>query len=225
MRRTWGTVSAGVRFFPPPGFQRQEPGGDERQGLMMMPPLPGADLVVGQTRFAFGPLQALFDPVLRFEHPREFGPGRVERRVRQQVIMFPTAVTLSLAEHHQEFRCLRRLAFGTRLHQRARGLHYHRPFRAVTHVDGLPSVRWQRGAPVVHPRERRSPVTPATAARAWLAVVAVLVTADREPNDGHRALVRLEAVGVPVSKSMSTFKLMPNNRHGNVFTISANTTA
>jgi hypothetical protein len=34
-----------------------------------------------------------------------------------------------------------------------------------------------------------------------------------------------EAVGVPMSKSMSTFKLMPNSRHGNIFTISANATA
>ena len=38
--RTCGTVNAGVHFFSPPGFLRQEPGRQQRQRLMMMPTLP-----------------------------------------------------------------------------------------------------------------------------------------------------------------------------------------
>lgn len=44
-QRTCGTVSAGVYFFPPPCFPRQEPRGNERERLIMVPALPGADLV------------------------------------------------------------------------------------------------------------------------------------------------------------------------------------
>ena len=47
-QRTCGTVSAGVHFFSPPRFLRQEPRGQQGQGLMMMPTLPRANLVLGQ---------------------------------------------------------------------------------------------------------------------------------------------------------------------------------
>ena len=33
-----GTVNAGVHFFPPAGFHRQEPRRHQRQGLVVMPP-------------------------------------------------------------------------------------------------------------------------------------------------------------------------------------------
>ena len=75
-----GTVNAGVHFFSPPGFLHQEPRGDQSQRLVMMPALPGPHLVVGQTRLARGPLQALLDPMLGLECPGELRQGRVQRR-------------------------------------------------------------------------------------------------------------------------------------------------
>src|SRR5829696_6435116 len=90
--RTCGTVNAGVRFFPPPGFLGEEPRGHQGQGLVVVPPLPGADLVVGQPGLPLGPLQALLDPVLGLEHPGELRQRGVERGVRQQVVVLPGAV-------------------------------------------------------------------------------------------------------------------------------------
>src|SRR4051812_8346199 len=56
---TCGTVKAGVWIFPPPGLLREEPGGQQRQSLVVVPPLPGADLVVPQPGLPLGPLEAL----------------------------------------------------------------------------------------------------------------------------------------------------------------------
>ena len=79
--RTRGTVSAGDHLFPPPGFPGQEPGGDERQRLVVVPPLPGPHLIVGQARLPLGTLQAFFDAMLGLEHPRELRQLCVQRRV------------------------------------------------------------------------------------------------------------------------------------------------
>ena len=64
---------------------------------MVMPTFPRPHLVVGQARFALGPLQAFFDPVLRLEHPGELRQRGVERRLRQQVVVLPRAVPLPFA--------------------------------------------------------------------------------------------------------------------------------
>src|SRR5262245_64704966 len=90
--RTCRTVSAGVRIFSPPGFLRQEPGGQQRQGLVVMPTLPGPHLVVGQPRLPLGTLQALLDPVLRLEDPRELPQRVAQHRVAQQVVLLEGAV-------------------------------------------------------------------------------------------------------------------------------------
>src|SRR5205809_8103453 len=85
--RTWGTVSAGVRIFSPPGLLRQEPGGQQRKRLVVVPALPGPHLVVGQARLALGTLEALLHPVLRLEHPRELVLGLGPHHVGQQVVV------------------------------------------------------------------------------------------------------------------------------------------
>src|SRR5262249_57100389 len=86
-QRSCGTVSAGVHFFPPPGFLRQEPGGDERQGLMMMPATPCSNLVVGQTRFSLGTLQALLDAMLRVEDAGKLRQGRLGAGARAGILV------------------------------------------------------------------------------------------------------------------------------------------
>src|SRR5262245_40269197 len=102
-QRSCGTVSAGVHFFSPPGFLRQEPGGDEGQSLMMVPASPGSHLVVRQARLSFGTLEAVLDAMLRLEDAGEFGQRGVPSRVRQTVVMLERAVRLPLAEHDQDF--------------------------------------------------------------------------------------------------------------------------
>src|ERR1700704_4293665 len=84
-----GTVNAGVTFFPPTGLTRQEPRGDQRQRLMVVPPGPGPHLVVRQTGLALGPLQALLDTVARLRHTGELGHRRTRRGVGQVVVDLP----------------------------------------------------------------------------------------------------------------------------------------
>src|SRR5579871_3234876 len=97
MIRTCGTVRAGVLFFPAPGFLREEPGGDQREGLMMMPAAPRANFVIGQAGFALASLQAFFDAVLGLADAREFGQGGVVRGVRQVVVVLQRSIPLTLA--------------------------------------------------------------------------------------------------------------------------------
>src|SRR5436305_14746749 len=84
-QRSCGTVSAGVHIFSPPGFLRQEPGGDERQGLMMMPATPGSNLVVRQARFSLGTLQALLDAMLRVEDAGKLRQRRLGTGAREGI--------------------------------------------------------------------------------------------------------------------------------------------
>jgi hypothetical protein len=75
--RSCGNVKAGTDFFPRPQFAVEKPGGDQRQGLMVIPATPGADLVVRQPNFALAALQALFDPMPRLGDAGQFAAWRV----------------------------------------------------------------------------------------------------------------------------------------------------
>jgi hypothetical protein len=70
-----------------------------------MPPFPVADLVVPQTGFALGALQALFDPVFRFGHARELREFRRGGRVGQVVIRLHHFALVAVAkpDHDQDF--------------------------------------------------------------------------------------------------------------------------
>ena len=74
--RTVGTVSAGVYFFPPPAFLRQEPGGQQRKRLMVMPANPIPNLILGQPRIALGPLKTLLDSMLCLGDAGKLAQGR-----------------------------------------------------------------------------------------------------------------------------------------------------
>ena len=79
--RTVGTVSAGVYFFPPPLFLREEPRGQQRKRLMVVPTDPIANLILGQPSVAFRPAKAFLDPVLSFGHTGELAQRRLGRGV------------------------------------------------------------------------------------------------------------------------------------------------
>ena len=99
-----GDVSAGVRIFSPPRFLGEEPRGDERQGLMMMPARPSANFIIGQARLALGPLQAIFDSMLRLCHARQLRERRLWGGVGKMVVVFERIVGLNpLAGDKQQF--------------------------------------------------------------------------------------------------------------------------
>src|SRR5712692_10497762 len=94
--RICGTVIAGVQFFSPPRFLDQEPRGQQRQRLVMMPPLPCSDLVVGQARFLLGALDALLDAMLCLGHARELLQWRFRGGVGEVIVVFDAPIGLLL---------------------------------------------------------------------------------------------------------------------------------
>ena len=72
--RIWGTVIAGVHFFSPQAFGHQEPGRDEREGLMMVPTTPCAHFVIGQAGFSLRAPKTLLNPMRRLAHAGELVP-------------------------------------------------------------------------------------------------------------------------------------------------------
>src|SRR3972149_994295 len=99
--RIVGTVIAGVYFFPPSIFLGEEPRGQKRESLMMMPTHPIANLILGKSRVAFGPLQTFLDPMLGFGHAGELSQRRFRRGVRQEVIVFHRAVVLRFPQDYE----------------------------------------------------------------------------------------------------------------------------
>ena len=62
--RSGGTVIAGT-FFRPASLDGEIPSGDQAECLVAVPTDPVADFVVRRPRFTLGPLEALFDAMLR----------------------------------------------------------------------------------------------------------------------------------------------------------------
>ena len=101
--RSCGTVIAGVYFFSLTGFRHQKPSGDQRQGLMMMPTAPSANLVVGQAGFALAALNTLLDTMLRLGDPNKVRQFGVKRSVGQMVIRFDhVPIVAVLVTDHDE---------------------------------------------------------------------------------------------------------------------------
>ena len=85
--RSCGNVNAGTDFFPRPQFAVEIPGGDQREGLMVVPAAPGANLIVRQTALALAPLQAFFNAMFRFGDLREFAARRIGRSIAEVIVM------------------------------------------------------------------------------------------------------------------------------------------
>src|SRR5918994_5184503 len=107
--RTCGSVMAGVDFFSVSGFPQQEPGGDQRERLMMVPAVPVSNLIVRQAGFALAALDTFFDSMLGLGDAREFGQRRLDGRVGQVVVGLddPLLITITITDHDQYFRVLR----------------------------------------------------------------------------------------------------------------------
>ncbi len=107
---------------------------------MMIPASPRSHLILRQARFALGSPKAFFHPMFRIEHASKFPQRRLERRVRQSVIVFHDFATLPFAEDHQRF-------FGTvatsalRLHANLRRFNGQGAFFARPNLDARPLLR------------------------------------------------------------------------------------
>jgi len=162
MERTRGTVIAGVYFFSPHVFLCQEPGGQQRECLMVVPTPPIANLVLGKPRLAFRALETLLDAMLGLYDAGQLSQRRFGCGVREVVVVLHRSIALLFAHHHQQL-------FGTIAapiafcpDARLDGLRYQRAFRAVAHVDRRPGVLRQRRAPPIHADIGNLGATPAT---------------------------------------------------------------
>src|SRR5438445_12226099 len=134
-QRSCGTVSTGVHIFSPPGFLRQEPGGDDRQGLMMMPATPRSNLIERQACLSLGPLQTLLAAMLRIEDTGKLRQQCLRARAREGIIVFERPIRLLLAEHHQDLFRSRAASIGLRRHAPLHGFDDQRSFLTRSYLD------------------------------------------------------------------------------------------
>ena len=144
---------AGVWIFSPPRLLTQEPRGQERQGLMMMPGDPVPHLIVAQAGLAFGTLKTLFDTMSRLGHAGQFLQRRGRARIRQVIIKFKTLIGLKLPRQEQQFLGTCSPLLGPRLNPTLHRFDYQRSFLSVTHLDSGPSIVGKIGTPTVHTLE------------------------------------------------------------------------
>ena len=100
--RICGRVIAGVHFFSPSRFRRQEPRRDRRRRLVVPPADPIPHLVVGQARFGLRAWQACFDAVFGLRRASEFGRRSVGVRVRQMEVDLRDRA-IAVADHDRHF--------------------------------------------------------------------------------------------------------------------------
>src|SRR5712691_716940 len=150
--RICGKVIAGVHFFPPLGFPYQEPRGQERKCLMMLPTRPMAYLIVRQTGFALTALNTLFDPMGSFGHPGQLPQRRLRRRVRQVIIHLYHLCLVSVtgADDHQQLLVALLTPMGSGHHTACDHLDHQRSFAPIAHGDAPPGIIAQRCGPRGH---------------------------------------------------------------------------
>src|SRR5271165_5584534 len=163
--RSCGNVSAGVWIFSPPRLLIQEPRGQERQGLVMMPGDPVSHLIVRQPGFPLGPLEALLDAMCRLRDAGQFFQRRIGVRTRQVIIKLESMIRLTLPGQEQQLLGAGPLPLRPSLDPAFYRFDHQRSFLSVTHLDPGPSILRQGRAPSVHTNERRLRPWPTSAVR------------------------------------------------------------
>src|SRR3989338_5830118 len=67
----------------------EKPRGYDRKHLMVIPAAPTSDFVVTEPRFAFSAPERIFNPMLSFDHTRQFFRRCFRRRIREKVVVSP----------------------------------------------------------------------------------------------------------------------------------------
>ena len=163
--RSCGKVSAGVQFFPPPCLLIQEPRGQERQGLVVMPGDPVPHLVVSHAGLPLGTLKTLLDAMRRLRDAGQFFQRYVRVRIRQVIIKFEGIIRWTLPRHEQQLLGAGSPPFSPSLYPTFPRFDHQRSLLPVTHLDLGPSILRQGRAPFVHAHERRLPPWPTSGVR------------------------------------------------------------
>ena len=203
------TVMAGVHFFSPPSFRNQKPSGEQRERLMVMPPFPIANLVVGQAGFAFRSLDTFLDPMFRFGDAGELGQLHVRRSIRQIVICFDDTpvVAITITNYDQHFFMAFLASVIASHHAPFDDLDRERPLRAVAHLDRPPLLLRQRGNPSVDALPR--PLRPA-AVTGIGRLAAVQITDQRVRRNGQQ-ITLAPAVQTPAKRVRTPHLVVPSD--------------
>ena len=120
----------------------------------MMPGDPVSHLIVRQTGFSFGSLEAFFDAMRRLGHPGEFRQRHVIGRVRQIIINLVCFIRLTFSRDKQYLvrSCATRVGPG--LDPSLHRFDHQRSLLPIPHIDFGPSVFRQHRAPLIHSHER-----------------------------------------------------------------------
>lgn len=95
--RICGTVTAGVPFPISLGFTHQEPRGDKRENLMVMPAAPVANVVMRQARLVLAAFDRFPNAMGRQCHAGELLRRRLARSVREVVVVLGRAFVVRRA--------------------------------------------------------------------------------------------------------------------------------
>jgi len=135
--------------FSPSGFPHQEPRGQERQRVLLLPPCPMAPLIVGQTGFTLATLETCFQAMCRFGHPGTCPKWRLGWSVGQGILHLHhlRLVAVTVADHHQRLLVALLTPMGYRDHPSLHRLNHQRTLAAIAHLDPVPGCLIKRLAP------------------------------------------------------------------------------
>src|SRR5262249_49215749 len=116
---------------------------------MMLPTRPIAHLIIRQTGFALASLEAFFDAMFRFGHPRKFPQWRLRYSIGQIVIHLHhlLVVSVTVADHHQYLLVTLLTLMSSRDHTAFHRLHHQRAFGTIAHINPKPGLIRKRLTP------------------------------------------------------------------------------
>src|SRR5713101_5587450 len=137
---------------------------------MLLPTRPMAHLIIRQPGFALAALEACFDAMFRFGHPRTFPQWRLRDSVGQRIIHLHHLLVLSVAvaDHHQDLLVALLTPMGARDHTTFHRLDHQRAFGTIAPIDPAPGLISQRLTPHLDDLSGTLGPTPPAARRWWL---------------------------------------------------------
>lgn len=138
--------------FPPIGFQHQEPRGQSRERLLLLPPCPRPHLRVGPTGFALAPRETCFDAMFRFGHAGQLPEWGLRDGMGQIRVDFHDLVLIAVtgAKHHPQFLVTLLTPVGSGDHTPFDDLHHPGTFGTIAASDAPPGHGGKRLAPGLH---------------------------------------------------------------------------
>src|SRR5213593_1606389 len=119
---------------------------------MMLPPCPMTHLIVGQTGFAFAPLETFFDAMFRFGHAGQLPERGLRDRIGQIIVDFHglVLIAVTVAQHRQQFLVTLLTPVGSGDHTPFDDLYHQWTFCTIADIDAPPGRGVKRLAPGLH---------------------------------------------------------------------------